>query len=71
LPILINGIKAEVKNKIINNVNKIIELKKNPDFQINQSALETVKEYEYQINQEVYKLYDLTAEEISIVEGQE
>jgi len=41
----------------------------NSEVKINQSKQAKVKEYEHQIDQMVYKLYDLTEEEINIYGG--
>jgi len=36
----------------------------------NEAKQAKIKEYEHQIDQIVYKLYDLTPEEVAVVEGQ-
>jgi len=53
----------------INLVDKILALTKTDDYLQNVTKQAKVKEYEQQIDQMVYKLYDLTPEEIAIVEG--
>ena len=50
-------------------VNKILAITKHADYQKNPAKQTQVKEYENQIDQLVYQLYDLTEEEIKIVEG--
>lgn len=60
LPIPLNV--STEKMKIIDNVNKILESKK-------KAPNADTSEYEKQIDDLVYKLYDLTPEEIKIVEG--
>lgn len=50
-------------------VNKILDLTKSDDYISDSIAKATVKEYEHQIDQMVYKLYGLTAEEIKIIEA--
>lgn len=52
-------------------VDKILVITKDEDYLENSSKQEKVKDYERQIDQMVYKLYKLTAEEIKIVEGEE
>ena len=50
-------------------VDKILPITKSSDYLENPTKKEEVKEYEKQIDQMVYKLYDLTAGEIKIVEN--
>lgn len=50
-------------------VDKVLAITKSNDYLENRTKKEEVKEYERQINQMVYKLYDLTPEEIKIVEN--
>jgi hypothetical protein len=50
-------------------VDKILAITKSIDYLENQAKKKEVKEYEKQIDQLVYKLYDLTPEEIEIVEN--
>ena len=54
---------------IISLVNKILVLTKDDDNLANSIKQVKVKDYERQINQLVYKLYNLTPEEIEIIEG--
>lgn len=51
-------------------VDKILTITKAEDYLISPEKQEKVKEYEKQIDQMVYKLYKLTAEEIKIVENE-
>ena len=51
-------------------VDQILSLTQSDDYLQNTDKQAKVKEYERQIDQMVYKLYDLTPEEIAIVEGQ-
>jgi hypothetical protein len=50
-------------------VDKILSFTNTDDYLQNSDKQVQVKEYEKQIDQMVYKLYDLTEEEIKIVEG--
>lgn len=50
-------------------VDKILSITRSSDYLENPVKKEEVKEYEKQIDQMVYKLYDLTPEEIEIVEN--
>lgn len=59
-----------IKNNIIvEPVKKIINIASDTDFLENSKKQAKVKEYEAQIDQLVYKLYELTEEEIKIVES--
>jgi len=49
-------------------VNQILLLSQSEDYLKNPQKQAKVKEYERQIDQLVYKLYDLTDEEIKIIE---
>jgi len=51
-------------------VNKILEITKDSDYLENNGKQEKVKEIQKEIDNLVYKLYDLTSEEIKIVEGE-
>lgn len=64
-----SGIDEKNKNKIIKLVNKILDITKLSDYLVNSEKQANVKEYEYQIDQIVYKLYNLTPEEIKVVES--
>jgi len=48
-------------------VDKILDITKSDDYLVNSTKQAKVKEYESQIDKMVYKLYDLTPEEIEIV----
>lgn len=50
-------------------VNQILAITKSADYLQNPDKQAKVKEYEKQIDELVYKLYELTPEEIAIVEG--
>ena len=50
-------------------VNKILSLTQSEDYLENLQKQARVKEYERQIDQLVYRLYELTDEEIRVVEG--
>lgn len=61
---------SEIEKKtFIELVDKILALTETADYLENESKQAQVREYERQIDQLVYKLYDLTPEEIEIVEG--
>jgi hypothetical protein len=49
-------------------VNKILSLTQSPDYETNKEKQQKVKELEKEIDKLVYKLYDLTDEEIRIIE---
>lgn len=67
IPIKI-GSKLE-QDKMIRSVDKILTITKDDDYLENTAKQTKVREYEKQIDQLVFKLYGLTAEEIKIVEG--
>ncbi len=69
LPIHRCATKEEEQKPIIALVDKILAITKDDDYLQNPAKQAKVKEYEGQIDQMVYKLYDLTPEEIAIVEG--
>ena len=50
-------------------VNKILAITKDGDYLTNPAKQDKVREYEREIDALVYKLYELTPEEIEIVEG--
>jgi len=52
------------------NINRIFSLTQSEYYLENPQKQARVKEYERQIDQLVYKLYELTDEEIKIVEGE-
>jgi len=51
-------------------VDKILEITKDEDYPDNPTKQAKVKEYEHQIDLMVYKLYNLTDDEIKIIEGE-
>jgi len=59
----------EKQSEIITFVDQIIFLTQSNDYRQNLVRQSKVKGYEKQINQMVYKLYDLTDDEIEIVEN--
>jgi hypothetical protein len=63
------AIEKEQKH-FINLVDKILFLTQADDYPQNKTKQAKVKEYEKEIDQMVYKLYDLTEEEINIIEGE-
>lgn len=69
LPIM--KISLDKQRPFIDLVNKILSLTQSEDYLENPQKQAKVKEYERQIDQLVYKLYDLTDEEIKIVENLE
>jgi len=58
------------KLKIESLVSQIISLTQSDDYETNQQKQAQVKTLEKQIDQLVYKLYDLTKEEIEMIEGE-
>lgn len=65
----IKKISEEKQVPFIEAVDKILSLTGSDDYLQSAAKQVQVKEYEKQIDQMVYKLYDLTEEEIKIVEG--
>jgi len=63
----IKKIAKEDQQPFIDLVDKILAITKDEDYLENPVKQEMVKEYERQIDQMVYKLYDLTEEEIKII----
>jgi len=61
-------VKLNKQKEITNLVNKILSLTRSNDYLENSQKQVKVKEYERQIDQLVYKLYNLTEEEIKIIE---
>lgn len=61
-----NILELELHDKIVSNVNRILDLKNNSKKITDEAK---VKECERQIDQMVYKLYSLTEEEIELVES--
>lgn len=60
--------KQEITNRIIQFVDKILSITKTDDYVCTSTKQATVKGLQAEIDQLVYKLYDLTPEEIKIVE---
>jgi len=50
-------------------VDQILAITKDEDYLSNPAKQAKVKDYEHQIDQMVYEFYDLTPEEIAVVEG--
>jgi len=65
----IKKIDKNEQKPFIDLVDKILAITKDNDYLENQSKQAQVREYEKQIDQLVYNLYDLTPEEIEIVEN--
>ena len=61
--------KGNEQKDIINLVDKILSVTKSEDYLKNSSKQKQVAEYEKQIDQLIYKLYQLTSDEVKIVEG--
>ncbi|MDA2919250.1 hypothetical protein MYX76_07145 [Desulfobacterota bacterium AH_259_B03_O07] len=59
-----------ISEQLISIVDKILSITKNNDYLQNPQKQTKVKALELEIDQLVYKLYDLTLEEIKIVEGE-
>ena len=53
----------------VQKVQEILTLTQSPDFETSQEKQQKVKELEKEIDQLVYKLYDLTEDEIAIIEN--
>ena len=66
----ITEITSKEQKPFINIVDKILAITKDADYLQNPAKQAQVKEYEKQIDQMVYELYDLTEDEIRIVEGE-
>lgn len=64
----INKISETDQEPFIKIVDKILEITKSDDYKENPEKQAKVKDYEKQIDQMVYKLYELSPEEIKIVE---
>ena len=60
--------KITVIRQAVDFVDKILVITKSSDYLENPAKTEEVKEYEKQIDQLVYKLYDLAPDEIKIIE---
>lgn len=57
------------QRRFIDVVDKILTITKEEGYLTNSTKQAKVKEYERQIDQMVYQLYDLTPEEIAVIEG--
>jgi type II restriction/modification system DNA methylase subunit YeeA len=57
-------------DQIVQKVQEILSLTQSPDYGTNKEKQQRVKELEKQIDELVYKLYNLTEEEIKIIEGE-
>jgi len=57
-----------IANQIVQKVQEILSLTQSPDYETNKEKQQKVKELEKEIDKLVYKLYDLTDEEIRIIE---
>lgn len=66
----IRMVESETQTQFEVIVAKILAVTKSDDYSESHAKKEEVKEYEKQIDQMVYKLYDLTPEEIDIVEAE-
>jgi len=62
-------IKQPLADQIVQKVDEILTLTQSPDFESSQEKQEKVKELEREIDLLVYKLYDLTEEEIRLIES--
>ena len=67
IPIKMISLNEQMQFIII--VDKILSLTQSPDYLQNEAKQKQVKEYEREIDRMVYELYELTPEEIEIVEG--
>lgn len=65
----IKKISPEEQKPFIEVVDKILTITKSDDYFQNQCKQDKVKEYENQIDQTVYKLYELNNDEIKIIEN--
>jgi uncharacterized protein Yka (UPF0111/DUF47 family) len=55
-------------DQIVQKVQEILSLTQSPDYETNKEKQQKVKKLEKEIDKLVYKLYDLTDEEIRIIE---
>jgi hypothetical protein len=58
-------------DQIVQKVQEILSLTQSPDYGTNKEKQQKVKELEKEIDELVYKLYNLTEEEIKIIEGEQ
>jgi uncharacterized protein Yka (UPF0111/DUF47 family) len=56
-------------DQIVQKVDEILTLTQSPDFESSEEKQQKVKELEREIDLLVYKLYDLTEEEIRLIES--
>lgn len=64
----IKKINVQTQNKFISVVDKILEITQTEDYLQNQEKQSAVHEYEKQIDIMVYKLYDLTSDEVLTID---
>lgn len=69
LEIPIKQASEESQKIVIDFVGKILEIKKSEDYASNPEKQAEVKEYEKQIDREIYRLYGLADDEIECIEG--
>ncbi len=69
--LLIKKISSREQKPFISLVDKILAITKDDDYLENPAKQAKVREYEKQIDQLVYKLYDLTPKEVKIIENGE
>ena len=65
----IKNIPINKQNSFVEIVSTILDITKNKDYITNKEKQAEVRKLEHQINELVYKLYDITPEEIEIVEN--
>ena len=63
-------ISIDNQKPFISLVDKILAITKNDDYLVNFEKQAQVRNYERQIDEMVYKLYDLTEEELKFIEGE-
>ena len=64
----IKKVNEDIQSKFVSIVDKILVITQTDDYLENQEKQDAVKEYEKQIDIMVYKLYDLTYEEIITID---
>ena len=62
-------IKQPLADQIVQKVDEILTLTQSPDFETSKEKQQKVEELEREIDLLVYKLYDLTEEEIRLIES--
>ena len=62
-------IKQPLADQIVQKVQEILTLTQSPDFETSKEKQQKVEELEREIDLLVYKLYDLTEEEIRLIES--